>query len=566
MAEAGEQQGKPNFEHYRQAFSEMSTTRRVGFLAALALVLGGFVALMLWLNKPDYQTLYSGLPQADSAQVVEQLKDLKIPYKLEADGTTIKVPQASLYEARLAMASSGLPKGGGVGFEVFNEVKIGTTDFVQKINYQRALQGELARTIASFGEVDTVRVHIVMGQESLFVEEEKKPSASVVLGLRGGRNLSKRQVQGIVHLVASAVPDLAPERVTIVDNKGNLLFKKEADTASFPGALTASQLEYQRSVEGALKAKVESMLEQVVGPGAAVVRVSTELDFTRTTTTERLFNPDQVAVRSESRSSEANQAGGQAAGGSPDNRFDLAQRNATPNATGTGGQKNESTRENETTNFEISSTTRQTTTAIGGFKRISVAVVVDGPYVETTGADGEITRTFKPRSAEEIRQLTELVRRAVGYDENRGDEISVANVPFALPRDLGTAAVAGWMDYVEKYSMTALNVVLVILFFLFVVRPLIKYLTTRAQAAAQQGAVVTAGGGGGAPAGSRVRQVVVGPGEELPPGQEFEMEAPDMLEAMSQPRKVTTRDMILALAQQDPEKTTAVLRAWIREL
>jgi flagellar M-ring protein FliF len=563
MAEAEEQNGKPTIDHYRQAFAEMSTARRLGFLAAFALVLGGFVALLLWINKPDYQTLYSGLPQADSAQVVEQLKELKIPYKLEADGTTIMVPQASLYEARLAMASSGLPKGGGVGFEVFNEVKIGTTDFVQKINYQRALQGELARTIASFGEVDTVRVHIVMGQESLFVEEEKKPSASVVLGMRGNRALSKRQVQGIVHLVASAVPDLAPERVTIVDNKGNLLYKKEANTADFPGALTANQLEHQRNVENALKAKVQSMLEQVVGPGAAVVRVSTELDFTRTTTTERLFNPDQVAVRSETRSSEANQDGGQRPSGSPDNRFDLAQRNATPSAGGTG-QGAESTRENETTNFEISSTTRQTTSGIGGLKRLSVAVVVDGPYTETTSAEGEVTRSFKPRSAEELRQLTELVRRAVGYDEQRGDEVSVANVPFAMPRDLGTAAAMGWMDYVEKYSMTGLNVLLGILFFLFVVRPLMKYLTTRAQEVAEGGGAMVAAGG--APGGARVRQVVVGPGEELPPGQEMEMEQPDMLEAMNQPRKVTTRDMILALAQQDPEKTTAVLRAWIREL
>ena len=486
MAEA-EQKQKPSLDHYRQAFTDMPTGRRVGLFAVLALVVGGFVAMLFWLNKPDYQTLYSGMNPADASSVVEHLKELKIPYKLEAEGTSIQVPQASLYEARLAMASAGLPKGSGVGFEVFNDVKIGTTDFVQRINYQRALQGELARTIASFGAVDTVRVHIVMGQESLFVEEEKKPSASVVLGMSGSRKLSSKQIQGIVHLVASAVPDLSADRVTVVDSQGNLLYRKEADTAGFPAAMTASQLEYQRSVEAALKSKVQSMMEQVVGPGGAVVQVSTDIDFTRTTTTEKLFNPDQVAVRSETRSSESNQDAAKAPGGSPDQRFDLAQRNATPQQAGGGAGAAQSQRDNETTNFEISNTVRQTVTGIGGLKRLSVAVVVDGPYKETTTPEGDVTRTFTPRSQEELRQLTELVRRAVGYNEQRGDEISVVNVPFALPKDLGTAAAMGWMDYAEKYSKHALNVVLVLLFFLFVVRPLIKYFTTRAKEVAVEG-------------------------------------------------------------------------------
>ncbi len=561
MAEA-DQQKKPTLTHYRQAFADMPTGRRLGLFAVLALVMASFVAMMFWLNKPDFQTLYSGMNPGDAASVVEQLKELKIPYKLEAEGTTIQVPQASLYEARLAMASAGLPKGSGVGFEVFNEVKIGTTDFVQRINYQRALQGELARTIASFRAVDTVRVHIVMGQESLFVEEEKKPSASVVLGMSGSRNLNQKQIQGIVHLVASAVPDLTADRVTVVDAQGNLLFKKDADSAEFPAGMTASQLEYQRTIEGALKAKVKSMLEQVVGPGGAVVQVSTDIDFTRTTTTEKLFNPDQVAVRSETRSSESSQDSAGSPGGSPDQRFDLAQRNATPNRAGGAAGAAKSQRENETTNFEISNTVRQTTTGIGGLKRLSVAVVLDGPYKETTSPEGEVTRTFTPRAQEELRQITELVRRAVGYNAQRGDEISVVNVPFALPKELGTAAVMGWMDYVEKYSKPALNVALVLLFFLFVVRPLIKYFTSRATAVAEQGA---AGAITTTPSGARVRQVVVGPGQELASGQELEGE-PEMLEAMTTPRKVTTRDMILALAQQDPEKTTAVLRAWIREI
>ena len=538
---------------YRQAFFDMPAGRRMGFLSAAALVVGGFIALMFWVNQPDYQMLYSGLNQQDASAVVEKLKEMKVSYQLAGDGTTIKVPQESLYEARLALASAGLPKGSGIGYEVFNEVKIGTTDFVQKINYQRALEGELARTIASFSEVESARVHIVMPRESLFVEDEKKPSASVVLTLTRGRALGKSQIQGIVYLVSSAVPDLSPDMVTVVDTGGHLLYRKPAATGDFPAALTASQLDYQRSVEGSLKGKVESMLEQVLGSGRAVVRVSADIDFTRTNTTQQTFDPDQVAVRSETRSQEENQNAGPMPEGSPDQRYNLATRNAAPELVGEEG-KSKSNRQNETTNFEVSNTVKQSLTALGGLKRITVAVMVDGPYDETTAEDGAVTRTFKSRAPEEMRQLTDIVKKAVGYNETRGDEISVVNVPFAPVGDVGVAATTDWRTYLDEYGSTVLNIVLGILFFLFVARPLIRYLT-RPKAVEERVSVAAMPAGPAMP---------VGPGAELPSGEEQEM-APEALEALAGPRKVGTRDMILALAQQDPEKTTSVLRAWIRE-
>ncbi|MBI5524338.1 MAG: flagellar M-ring protein FliF [Desulfarculus sp.] len=531
----------------KEAVGGMSTGRRLVFMAGGALVVGGLIALMLWINQPEYQTLYAGMAQRDASQVVAKLKDLKVPYRLEGDGGTIKVPQENLHEARLALAGEGLPRGQGIGFEVFNKVEMGTTDFVQKINYQRALQGELARTIASFGEVEEARVHIVMPRDSLFVEEEKKPSAGVVVRLSAGKVLSPSQIAGIVHLVASSVPDLTDDRVTIVDTKGNLIYRKQTDSAEFAAGLTAGQMDYQRNYEKALRAKVQSMLEEVLGPGRAVVRVAADLDFTRTNITQDLFDPEAVAIRSESRNSDSSKNTSAGPEGSPDQRYTLAQQNATPGQK-TTQQGSESNREGETTNFEISRTQKQITQAMGGLKRLTVAVVVDGPYKEEAGEKGQTTRTFTPRSAEEMRQLTEIVQRAVGFNQGRGDEVTMANVPFAIAPSAGVMAGKAWQDYLKEYGKPALNLILVLAFLLLVARPLVSaYLASRpAPAAARPGA----------PGARRV-----GPGEELPAG----AEGAAMLEEPAAPRKITTREQILALVSQDSERTTSLLRAWIRQ-
>ncbi|MCA1905773.1 MAG: flagellar M-ring protein FliF [Desulfarculus sp.] len=549
---ADEQAKGKGMEFIREAVGEMPMGRKLAVLGGGALLMGLFVSLLLWINQPQYKVLFSGLGQRDAAQVVAKLKDIKVPYSLSGDGGTISVPEEQIHEARLALAAEGLPRGQGVGFEVFNKVDMGTTEFVQKINYQRALEGELARTIASFAEVREARVHIVMPRDSLFVEEEKKPSAAVVVDLNSGRTLSANQLAGVVNLVASAVPDLTDERVTVVDTRGNLLYKKQADTPGFAAGLTASQLDYQRNFEKQLRSKVETMLEQVLGPGRAVVRVASDIDFTRTQTTEDLFNPDQVAVRSESRNSDSSRAQGQSPIGSPDQRFNLAQQNATPSE---GKEQSVSSREGETTNYEISRTQRQISKAIGGLKRLTVAVVVDGPYKEEKGEGGQITRTFTPRTAEEMRQLTEIVRRAVGYNESRGDEVTLANVPFATAGDLGVAAGRDWQDYLREYARPMLNLVLGLAFILLVLRPLIRhYLASRAR----EVVTVTT-----APAGPMGRRV--GPGEELPGMAEgLGMEEAGLLEEGG-PRKPSLREQIMALAMQDPDRTTAVLRAWIRQ-
>lgn len=527
--------------------TEMNMSQRLAYLGAVALLVGGFIALMLWVNQPDYQVLYSGLSQQDASAVVTKLKELKVPYQLDAGGQTIRVPSESVYDTRLSLAGAGLPRGQGVGFEVFNEVKMGTTEFVQKINYQRALQGELARTISSFGAVDAARVHIVMPRDSLFVEEEKKPSAGVVLRLAAGRALSQSQIQGIVHLVASSVPDLDENHISVVDTRGNLLFRKAKDTEDFPSALTASQLEYQRNVESRLRQKVESMLEEVLGAGKSSVRVSADIDFTRTSSVQQIFDPDRVAVRSETRSSDTSRNAGAAPGGSPDQRFALAARNATPNKTGGEGSSTE--RENETTNFEISTTRTQTMRPVGGLKRLSVAVVVDGTYKQPPeGAEGEAAKpTYVARGADEMRQITALVRRAVGIDDKRGDVVTVENMPrHIVASEAGMVGLPWWREYIKEYGRTALNIVLGLLFFFMVVRPLLRYITSRAPR-------------GGSALGEARR---VGHGEELPAG---ERERRELLEEEAKPAKLGVRDQIRSLAAQDPERATSVLQAWIHE-
>ena len=542
--------GPARFSNAKQTYREMSLGRKLIFMVLLALLIGGIWAAVIWGMSEDYQILYTGLNQQDAAQVVNSLKDAKIPYTLDGNGSIIKVPAEKVYETRLAMASEGLPKGQGVGFEVFNKIEMGTTDFVQKINYQRALQGELSRTIAGLEEVMDAKVHIVMPRDSLFIEEEKKPSAAVVLTLAAGRALTKNQIAGIVHLVASSVPDLTDDRVTIVDNKGSLLYRKATDSPDFAAGLSGTQLEYQKEYERGLKLKIESMLEDVLGHGRAVVRVAADIDFTRTTTTQSLVDPDQVVVVGEATQTENSRNMGLGPMGSPDQRFTLAQRNANPNMEQGGSEQNI---ENTTTNFESSRTQRHITQALGGLKRLDVAVVVDGPYMDALNEDGVMVRNFQPRTDADMQKLVDLVRRAMGYNAERGDELTLANVPFASSMEATLPQPPSIKDYVFDYGKPALIALAALALLFFLLRPLLKFLNSRQAQAPGQGSSVLRS---------------VGPGEALPPGTasgDIDLLESDLLEEDEPPHRLSLREQILMLVQQNPEKAVAVLKSWIRE-
>ena len=264
------------------------------FLLSIALMAG----IMVWSQQVDYQVLYSTITQEDAGQVIAKLKEMKIPYKVE--GNVIYVPSARVYELRLELAAQGIPQGGGVGYEIFDKTQIGVTEFVQRLNYVRAIQGELTRTIRQLSEVDQARVHIAIPEKTIFTEKEERPTASVVLKLKAGRVLNQGQVGGIVHLVSSSVEGMQPGNVTVIDNMGNLLSKAgEGEIIA-----DAKHLEYQKSVDKEYENRLQSMLEGIIGRGKAIVRVATKIDFSQVEKTEEKFDPDTIAVRSEQRSQE----------------------------------------------------------------------------------------------------------------------------------------------------------------------------------------------------------------------------------------------------------------------
>ncbi len=449
-------------------------------LAVVSAVAVGFVLIMNYANRPEYEVLYTNLNQEDAASIVAKLKEKKVPYQLEQNGMIIMVPRDNVYETRLALAGEGLPRGGGVGFEIFDRTSLGTTEFVQKLNYQRALQGELGRTISQFAEVETARVHIAIPRESLFIEKEKKPTASVILKLKGGRTLNNNQLESIVHLVASAVQGLATEDVTVADINGRLFYKKSGSDLS--GPLSTVQLEYQQGLEDSLRRKVEGMLKEVLGPDKAIARVSADIDFQQVNIMEEKYDPDSAVLRSEQTSEEKSEGGSSVPAGVPGVKGSLASK-----VEGTAGFGNRSVFEkaNETKNYEINKINRQVVGPSGTLKRLSVAVMIDGIYKEAEGKEGKGQPQYTPRAQSEMQQFQSIVKKAIGFDEARGDQVEVVNVPFALsvPTKEEPEAIP-WQDYLGKAAKPALNVVLVLVFILFVARPLVKWmLATRPQGA-----------------------------------------------------------------------------------
>ncbi len=465
----------------KAVFKTMSAGKLISLTILVVATVWGLVVLARWSGQPEYMPLYTQLSAEDAGEVVSRLREQKIPYQLSSDGGTIQIPRERIYEIRLDFAAQGLPRGSGVGFEVFDNTKLGMTDFVQNINYQRALQGDLSRTINGLAEVESSRVHIVMPARSLFVEDEEPATASVSLKIHHGRWLSNDQIQGVVHLLSSSVPRLKPQNVTIVDQTGKLLAgMKDQPNAS---KVSSDHLAFQEKRERLLEKSVMSMLEQVLGKEKAIVRVSCDLNFVQQEKTEEKYLPENQVVRSEQSSSEiSNQAAGGPMGvpGMETNIDRNANAVAQTNSS-TGFQKQDNTR-----NYEIGRVTSRQVMPVGEVKQLSVAVVVDGKYETIVKGKGEEkTEEIKyiARTPEEMAKLENIVKRAVNFDEARGDQVEVANIPFnsvkidRLPESTGTEK---WLDRIKthgsllKYVMGGLFVLFT---FIFIIRPLIRWLT-----------------------------------------------------------------------------------------
>lgn len=359
--------------------------------------------------KPTYETLYVGLDPAEAGQVVEKLKEDKIPYKLDNGGTTVSIPRKDIYDVRLKMASEGIPRSGTVGYEIFDKTNLGMTDFLQKVNYRRALEGELSKSICSIAEVKAARVHLVIPEPRLFMEDKKEATASIILHLNGARSLSERQVEGIAYLVSSSVEGLRPENVTILDPSGRLLSNKNYGDGV--GALTSSQMEIQRNVESYLESKARSMLDPVIGQGKSVVTISAQLNFEQVEKTMENYDPDNLAIRSEERNTET---------ASEQNTKEDGKGKTVSNST-----------ENSVTNYEVTKTIQHVVSQMGNISKLSVAVVVDGSYKAVPGAkEKDAVPQYAPRSQEELDKITSIVKGAVGYDAERNDVFEIANVAF----------------------------------------------------------------------------------------------------------------------------------------
>jgi flagellar M-ring protein FliF len=450
------------FEQLRAIWAGIGRGQRLGILGvggAAALVLAG---LSIWGNRPDLTTLYANLSPTDAGLIVEQLKAGRVSYRITDNGSRILVPASQVYETRIKLATAGLPQGGGVGFELFDRSTFGVTDFVQKLNYQRALQGELARTIGQIREVQQARVHITMPQATVFSEREKPTTASVVLTLRPGGRLNPEQVRAVVHLVSGSVEGLEADRVTVIDSAGRILSQR-SDRGS--GAGTATQFEYQTGVEADLQRRVQSMLEEVLGPGKASVRVAAQVEFSHGERTEERVDPNTV-VRNEQRTSETSKGSSTR----PGSVTGTAANVGTGAAGAAGSSSNESVKEQESVQYEVGRIVERRTLVAGEIKRLSVAVLVDPPYKVTPGPQGSERKVAVPRSRAELDKLRLMVMKAVGFNAARGDEVEVAELAFdtsAVERERVVAEKAEqqafWWSLVKPAGM-GIGVILLLLF------------------------------------------------------------------------------------------------------
>ena len=464
-------------------FSQFTINQRFIILLALAGSIAGLVAVTLWTQQPDMQVLFANLAVDDASGIIDKLKDAKVPYETANGGTTVLVPSAQVHDLRLEMAGQGLPHGGGVGYEIFDRTTMGMSDFVQKLNYRRALQGELARTITQMPEVERARVHLAIPERRLFATEQDRARASVVVSLRASQTLSKAQIQGVVHLVSSSVEGLQARDVTVVDGHGNLLSNTSSDESA---GLSGTQMEYQRTLEKDIETRIQTMLERIVGVNKAVVRVSSVLDFRKIETTEERYDPNGQVVRSEQRGQEKSSGVNGASGGVPG-----VESNVPGGTEAEGGQtsSNNNQTKNETVNYEISRTVSRIVEPNGTSKKPSVAVLVDGTY-EGGGKAGEggadQPKKYVPRSEEEMKRIEEIVKKAMGYSTERQDQVEVVSIQFGLGAEEPAGGVEAtpdaskaWMPYVRY----AVGGVLFFLIFFMVVRPLMVMLVQSAPAA-----------------------------------------------------------------------------------
>jgi flagellar M-ring protein FliF len=470
-----------------QVAALLLSNRRLLLFIAGSLMLAAFISMVMWSSKTPYQPVYAGMAATDAASVVDYLQKEHIPYRLQGEGTVL-VPADQVYAVRLKLAGQDITPGGAMGFELFDKKgEFGISDFTQHVNYQRALQGELARTIEVMPRIAAARIQLVLPKDSAFADRERKASASVMLKLAGGQRLTKQNVMAIQSLVAASVQGLDTKTVTVVDASGNLLSNNEEQAPMNAGQTLQ---DVQTQMERRLEARLTGMLEQVVGAGQAVVRVTTDINRQVVEQNSKRFNPDEQVIRSQKETTENRKSVDAAPIGVPGTASNTPDANPATNnaanspATTTPPQEN-ANRNERTTNYEISSTTEHRIIPSGGIKKISVAAIVGGTFKKPGDAS-----TFTPRGKQELKTLQGLIERAIGYDEDRGDSVEIQSLPLmdvSSHADTGAletvANRALYMD-IARYGLAGLALLLLAW---FVLRPLSQRITSQSTGGAHAG-------------------------------------------------------------------------------
>jgi flagellar M-ring protein FliF len=504
----------------RSVLDAVPGLRQLVLLVGVALAIAAGVGLVFWSQGPSYSVLYGGLAEREAGQVMDSLNAGGIPFKLDDKSGAILVPQDKVRAARIQLATQGLPQTSGAGMEsIEGQSTFGTSQFMESARYQHALETELGRTVAQVQGVASARVHLALPKQSVFVRDRKKPSASVLLQLYGGRRLEPGQVAAIVHVVASSVPELEANEVTVVDQNGTLLSSPE-DEEEF--ALSAKQFEYQSEIEHSYVQRIEELLAPIVGAGRVRARVTADVDFTMTELTSEGYDPQKTAVRSEQTASEQRMPGDTAQG------IPGALSNQPPNTTGAPPAAQQqpapttpptpptpvATSQKATRNWEIDRTISHTRQPVGTLKKLSVAVILDD--WQKVDADGKTTTT--PLEEKDIERFTNLVKQAIGFDEQRGDKVNVMNASFKVePPANGTEDSVPFYSqpWFKEGAKQVIGAVLVLLLIFMVVRPVMRSLTAaNARGAVPGGALgelagdhVSLSGGGGGSAQSIEQQV-----------------------------------------------------------
>jgi flagellar M-ring protein FliF len=542
-------------EYLKKVFAEvsdfykgLSPGRRIAVVVTGAGILAGIMGMFLWAGEKTFHPLMTNLSPEDSANVMRVLRDKRIPFRVDETGRSITVPPEMVDQLRLELAANNVIQSSTVGYEVFDKQSLGVTSFVQKINQKRALEGELTRTIQTIHGVRRSRVHLALPQKSAFVEDQRKPSASVVVDVENGILLTDKQINGMQNLVARAVEGMDVENVVIVDAMGKQLSRSIQDTMAMANA---TQLEFKQKMERDSERRIEEMLARVVGDGKVVARVSADLDFSQTAETQTVYDSDGAAVRSvqrDQKSMEGSRPGAQGPAGAASNLPGQQQQVAQ-------GTKSDTKTSSETTNYEVPQTVRKTTRPSGQVRRLSVAVLMDGKQVRVAGKDGAADKTeVQSWSPEKLAEFEAIVIQAAGIDRKRGDTLEIKNIEFTkedFEEAQRMANEAARKSYIRSLTVYVVVGMLILLFFILVVRPFIKWITDNTVHSVETYLPQT------------IEELEKLNKASVLPGLEAAM--PEIADKID-PEKVEgemIKEKVISLVESNPHKAALILRDWL---